>query len=84
MDAEDIMDVIEITEADPKQWYLSGKKIEEGSILQVQRGSEWVTVRVNYHYLLRELRFYYLEEATAESLPIIEGTPARWVNSHES
>lgn len=71
------MNVIEKMASDPLQWALAGLKIEEGSILQIQRGAEWVTVHVNYHYLLRELRFF-MNDGSTDSIPIIEGTPARW------
>lgn len=72
------MNVIEKMASDPLLWALDGLKIEEGSILQIQRGAEWITVHVNYHYLLRELRFF-VNDGAADSIPIIEGTPARWL-----
>ncbi|HEY3341636.1 MAG TPA: hypothetical protein VGK81_06445 [Anaerolineae bacterium] len=77
------MNVIEKMASDPLQWSLAGLKIVEGSILQIQRGADWITVHVNYHFLLRELRFY-LDETATESIPIIEGTPARWLETLKS
>jgi hypothetical protein len=77
------MDVIEKMASDPLQWSLAGLKIGEGSILQIQRAAEWITVHVKYHFLLRELRFY-TDETSAESIPIIEGTPARWLKAPAS
>ena len=72
------METIMTIEGKPNDWKLHGIDIQDGTMLEIQYGVDWVMVRAGYDYLLRELRFYALKHPE-ESFPILEGTRARWI-----
>ena len=71
------MNEIQVFEDQPGQWQLQGRKLNDGDILEILRGAEWYEVRVAYHPLLREQRFFFCDQ----NLPIIEGTVARLIKA---
>ncbi len=72
------MSVITQAGINPVRWQVDEHILVDGDVLEIERGAEWSGVRVAYHPLLREQRFFPCGD-NDRSIPIIEGTRARLI-----
>ena len=63
------MDTIQPSTTHSGKWQIGDHELTDGDVFEIQIGSVWREVRVEYHPLLREQRLFFGDK----NLPIIEG-----------